>query len=135
MWIVSFINKLSIMQDNPYIEEIDKLIEKVLSRVEQEVPSSGYFAPVYENFRNNDEATKHIAGLFRLNVYKMPADIVPDPERRYIEASVFDSGGCYKTEMLVGSGNKDGIVAIMKSEKFRLKLYDTYIRLLDMLRG
>lgn len=123
------------MQENPYIEEIDKLIEKVLSRVEQEVPSSGYFAPVYENFRNNDEATKHIAGLFRLNVYKMPADIVPDPERRYIEASVFDSGGCYKTEMLVGSGNKDGIVAIMKSEKFRLKLYDTYIRLLDMLRG
>lgn len=134
MWIVSFINKLSIMQENPYIEEIDKLIEKVLSRVEQEVPSSGYFAPVYENFRNNDEATKHIAGLFRLNVYKMPADIVPDPERRYIEASVFDSGGCYKTEMLVGSGNKDGIVAIMKSEKFRLKLYDTYIKLLDMLR-
>ena len=122
------------MQENPYIEEIDKLIEKVLSRVEQEVPSSGYFAPVYENFRNNDEATKHIAGLFRLNVYKMPADIVPDPERRYIEASVFDSGGCYKTEMLVGSGNKDGIVAIMKSEKFRLKLYDTYIKLLDMLR-
>ena len=122
------------MQENPYIEEIDKLIEKVLSRVEQEVPSSGYFAPVYENFRNNDEATKHIAGLFRLNVYKMPADIVPDPERRYIEASVFDSGGCYKTEMLVGSGNKDGIIAIMKSEKFRLKLYDTYIKLLDMLR-
>ena len=122
------------MQENPYIEEIDKLIEKVLSRVEQEVPSSGYFAPVYENFRNNDEATKHIAGLFRLNVYKMPADIVRDPERRYIEASVFDSGGCYKTEMLVGSGNKDGIVAIMKSEKFRLKLYDTYIKLLDMLR-
>ena len=122
------------MQENPYIEEIDMLVEKVLSRVEQEVPSSGYFAPVYENFRNNDEATKHIAGLFRLNVYKMPADIVPDPERRYIEASVFDSGGCYKTEMLVGSGNKDGIVAIMKSEKFRLKLYDTYIKLLDMLR-
>ena len=122
------------MQENPYIEEIDKLIEKVLSRVEQEVPSSGYFAPVYENFRNNDEATKHIAGLFRLNVYKMPADIVPDPQRRYIEASVFDSGGCYKTEMLVGSGNKEGIIAIMKSEKFRLKLYDTYIKLLDMLR-
>lgn len=122
------------MQENPYIEEIDKLIEKVLSRVEQEVPSSGYFAPVYDEFRNNDENTKHIAGLFRLNVYKMPADIVPDPERRYIEASVFDSGGCYKTEMLVGSGNKDGIVAIMKSEKFRLKLYDTYIKLLDMLR-
>ena len=122
------------MAQNTFADEIDKLIEKVLSRVEQEVPSSGYFAPVYENFRNNDEATKHIAGLFRLNVYKMPADIVPDPERRYIEASVFDSGGCYKTEMLVGSGNKDGIVAIMKSEKFRLKLYDTYIKLLDMLR-
>ena len=122
------------MAQNTFADEIDKLIEKVLSRVEQEVPSSGYFAPVYENFRNNDEATKHIAGLFRLNVYKMPADIVRDPERRYIEASVFDSGGCYKTEMLVGSGNKDGIVAIMKSEKFRLKLYDTYIKLLDMLR-
>ena len=123
------------MQENPYIEEIDKLVEKVLSRTESEVPLSGYFAPVYENFRNNDEATKHIAGLFRLNVYKMPADIVPDPEKRYIEASVFDSGGCYKTEMLVGSGNKEEIMAIMKAEKFRMKLYDTYIKLLDMLRG
>ena len=122
------------MVQNPYIYDIDKLIEKVLSRVEQEVPSSGYFAPVYDEFCNNDESTKHIAGRFRLKVYKMPADIVPDPERRYIEASVFDSVGCYKTEMLVGSGNKEAIIAIMKTEKFRMKLYDTYIRLLDMLR-
>ena len=122
------------MIQNPYIEEIDKLVERVLSRVEHEMPQSGYFAPVYENFRNNDEATKHIAGLFRLSVYKMPTAIVPDPEKRYIEASVFDSGGCYKTEMLVGSGNKESIVALMKTEKFRMKLYDTYIRLLDMLR-
>ena len=123
------------MAQNPYIDEIDKLIEKILSRVEQEIPSSGYFAPVYDEFRNNDENTKHIAGRFRLKVYKMPADIVPDPEKRYIEASVFDSGGCYKTEMLVGSGNKEEIIAIMKTEKFRLKLYNTYIRLLDILRG
>ena len=84
---------------------------------------------------HNDESTKHIAGRFRLKVYKMPADIVPDPEKRYIEASVFDSVGCYKTEMLVGSGNKEEIITIMKTEKFRMKLYDTYIRLLDMLRG
>ena len=123
------------MQQNSYFDEIDKLIEKVLSRVEQEVPSSGYFAPVYDEFCNNDESTKHIAGRLRLKVYKMPADIVPDPEKRYIEASVFDSVGCYKTEMLVGSGNKEAIIAIMKTEKFRMKLYDTYIRLLDMLRG
>ena len=123
------------MQQNSYIDEIDKLIEKVLSRVEQEVPSSGYFAPVYDEFCNNDESTKHIAGRLRLKVYKMPADIVPDPEKRYIEASVFDSVVCYKTEMLVGSGNKEAIIAIMKTEKFRMKLYDTYIRLLDMLRG
>lgn len=123
------------MQQNSYIDEIDKLIEKVLSRVEQEVPSSGYFAPVYDEFCNNDESTKHIASRFRLKVYKMPADIVPDPEKRYIEASVFDSVGCYKTEMLVGSGNNEAIIAIMKTEKFRMKLYDTYIRLLDMLRG
>ena len=98
------------MQQNSYIDEIDKLIEKVLSRVEQEVPSSGYFAPVYDEFCNNDESTKHIAGRFRLKVYKMPADIVPDHEKRYIEASVFDSVGCYKTEMLVGSGNKEAII-------------------------
>ena len=122
------------MQQNPYIEEIDKLVERVLSRIEHEMPQSGYFAPVYENFRNNDEATKHIAGMFRLSVYKMPAETVPDPEKRYIEAAVFDSSGCYKADMLVGSGNKDSIIAIMKTEKFRFKLYDTYIRLLDILR-
>ena len=123
------------MVQNPYIDDIDTLVERVLSRIEHEIPQSGYFAPVYDEFSNNDESTKHIAGRFRLKVYKMPADIVPDPEKRYIEASVFDSVGCYKTEMLVGSGNKDGIVDVMKSEKFRLKLYDTYIKLLDMLRG
>lgn len=123
------------MVPNPYIDDIDTLVERVLSRVEHEMPQSGYFAPVYENFYNNDEATKHIAGMFRLKVYKMPADIVPDPEKRYIEASVFDSGGCYKAEMLVGSGKKEEIMAIMKAEKFRMKLYDTYIKLLDMLRG
>ena len=123
------------MVPNPYIDDIDTLVERVLSRVEHEMPQSGYFAPVYENFYNNDEATKHIAGMFRLKVYKMPADIVPDPEKRYIEASVFDSGGCYKAEMLVGSGKKEEIMAIMKAEKFRMKLCDTYIKLLDMLRG
>ena len=123
------------MVPNPYIDDIDTLVERVLSRVEHEMPQSGYFAPVYENFYNNDEATKHIAGMFRLKVYKMPADIVPDPKKRYIEASVFDSGGCYKAEMLVGSGKKEEIMAIMKAEKFRMKLYDTYIKLLDMLRG
>ena len=123
------------MVPNPYIDDIDTLVERVLSRVEHEMPQSGYFAPVYENFYNNDEATKPIAGMFRLKVYKMPADIVPDPEKRYIEASVFDSGGCYKAEMLVGSGKKEEIMAIMKAEKFRMKLYDTYIKLLDMLRG
>ena len=123
------------MVPNPYIDDIDTLVERVLSRVEHEMPQSGYFAPVYENFYNNDKATKHIAGMFRLKVYKMPADIVPDPEKRYIEASVFDSGGCYKAEMLVGSGKKEEIMAIMKAEKFRMKLYDTYIKLLDMLRG
>ena len=100
------------MQQNPYIDAIDKLVEKVMSRIEQEIPRSGYFAPVYENFYNYNN----------------------DAEKRYIEASVFDSGGCYKTEMLVGSGNKEEIIALMKTEKFRQKLYDTYIRLLDMLR-
>ena len=123
------------MVQNPYIDDIDTLVERVLSRIEHEIPQSGYFAPVYDEFSNNDESTKHIAGRFRLKVYKMPADIVPDPEKRYIEASVFDSVGCDKTEMLVGSGNKEAIIDIMKSEKFPLKLYDTYIRLLDMLRG
>ena len=122
------------MQQNPYIEEIDKLVERVLSRVEHEMPQSGYFAPVYENFYNNDEATKHIAGMFRLKVYRMPADIGPDPAKTYLSASVFASGGCYNTEMFVGSGNKEEIIALMKTEKFRQKLYDTYIRLLDMLR-
>ena len=122
------------MVQNPYIDDIDTLVERVLSRIEHEIPQSGYFAPVYDEFSNNDESTKHIAGRFRLKVYKMPADIVPDPERRYIEASVFDSCGCYKAEMLVGSGNKEEIIAVMKTEKFRLRLYNTYIRLLDMLR-
>lgn len=121
-----------IMQQNPYIDEIDKLVEKVLSRIEHEIPWSGNFAPVYESFPNKDEATKRVAGLFRLRVYKMPADVVPDPEKRYIEAAVYHISGSYKADVIVGSGNNDDIISIMKSDSFRAKLYDAYIILLDM---
>ena len=45
------------MAQNPYIDDIDTLVERVLSRIEHEIPQSGYFAPVYENFRNNEGQT------------------------------------------------------------------------------
>lgn len=121
-----------IMRQNPYIDEIDELVEKVLSRIEYEIPWSGDFAPVYESFQNKDEATKRVAGLFRLRVYKMPADVVPDPEKRYIEAAVYHVSGSYKATGIVGSGNKDEIISIMKSDSFREKLYDAYVILLDV---
>lgn len=121
------------MNDNSFEVLVDYLIEKLLPRVEQEVTQSGYFAPVYEEIRNTDEETKLIAGKLRLKVLKMPSEDVPDPQRRYIEASVFPCEGCYKTEMLVGAGDKDEIIAILKSLEFRVKLCRVYARLIDML--
>ncbi|MBP3471777.1 MAG: hypothetical protein J6K41_06065 [Paraprevotella sp.] len=113
---------------------VDALIEKILPRIEQEVPDYGAFYPVLELFDNLDEGTQHVVGKYGLKVYKMPPDIVADPAKRYVEAVAYEPGGNYKATLIVGSGNKTDIIALLLSEDFPEKLNRAFGKLLDMLK-
>lgn len=110
---------------------LDKMLDKLLSRIEREVPEYGNFAPVYEFIKNND--SKHLIDRFQLNVFKMPKHIVEDEKRRYIEAAVYSKAGDYKATLLLGSGNKEEIIKQLKSDEFLKKLDKTYLQLTDMI--
>ena len=112
---------------------VDALIEKILPRIEQEVPDYGAFNPVLELFDNLDEDMQHVVGKYGLKVYKMPPDIVADPAKRYVEAVAYEPGGNYKATLVVGSGNKADIIALLKSEGFPERLNCAYGELLEML--
>lgn len=116
----------------PFEERIDDLVDRLLPRVEREVPLSGDFAPVYEEFYVTDEPIKSIARKFQLKVHKLPEIDVPDPELRFIEAAIFTYGG-YKADSFVGGGKKDIIVNLLKAPGFKEHLYDSYATLLELL--
>ncbi len=113
-------------------DEVDALIARMLERVEKEVPEFGDFCPVLEFFGNMDEEMQHIVGKYGLKLYKMPKDIVADPKQRYLEAAAYEPGGCYKADMVVGSGTKEEIIALLKSADFPIELNKTYGELLDL---
>ena len=117
-------------QEYNYEDEINKLIEKVANRAEREVPEYGYFAPVYEEFKNKDSQLD--IEKYRLKVLKMPKADVPDETKRYIEAAVFVPGSDYKADMLIGSGKKAEIIELLRSEKFPERLKSVYQRLVDL---
>lgn len=112
------------MEKYPHAEQIEAMLARLLPRVEKEVAPWGNFAPVSEEFVNTDKSTQHLAGKFRLKVYKMPDKDVPDPAKRFLQAEVVEPEGCYMANLLVGSGDKEDIIRIIQSPEFRLKLYE-----------
>lgn len=112
---------------------VDDVIQRVIKRVEAEVPDTGDFMPVIEFFTNPSSKTRDDVGRYGLRVYKMRKDIVPDPSKRYVEAAAYDPSGCYKADFVVASGTKDEILAKMVTEEFSMKLCDDYANLTDLM--
>ena len=87
-------------EDISFQEQVDDLVERVTEKVEDNriVPEYGDFSPVLEFIPNLDEENKTV-GKYGLKIYKMPKDVVPDPKKRYIEASAYVPEGDYKATL------------------------------------
>ncbi|WP_321436656.1 hypothetical protein [uncultured Bacteroides sp.] len=114
-----------------YLENVCNIIDSVAKRVVLEVPESGIFAPVYDFFKNTDP--KLAIDSYRLKVFKMPTEDVPDEKQRYIEALVFAQDGDYVASTLLLGGYKDTIINELNSKEFPEKLNNTFIELTYML--
>jgi hypothetical protein len=70
-------------------ECVDELVWRTMKRIEVEMPDEGGFADIFELFCNPDVGTSDIVGKYGLHVFKMRADIVPDPAKRYVQARAY----------------------------------------------
>ena len=98
------------------------------------MPNKGVFSVIFELFCNPDDGTSDVVGKYGLHVFKMQSDIVPDPTKRYVQASAYIPSAAYKATLIVGSGTKAEILELMKEPSFAEKLNCTFGELLDMLQ-
>lgn len=105
-----------------------------MKRIEEEMPDEGAFSDIFELFSNPDDGTSDVVGKYGLHVFKMRADIVPDPNKRYVQACAYIPSGEYKATLMAGSGTKAEILELMKEPSYANKLNYTFGELLDMLQ-
>ena len=115
-------------------ECVDELVRRTIERIEKEMPETGCFSDIFELFCNPDDQTSNVVGKYGLHVYKMRADIVPDPAKRYVQACAYIPSGEYKATLMAGSGTKAEILALLKEQSYANKLNYTFGELLDMLQ-
>ena len=115
-------------------ECVDELVRRTIERIEKEMPETGSFSDIFELFCNPDDQTSKVVGKYGLHVYKMRADIVPDPAKRYVQACAYIPSGEYKATLMAGSGTKAEILALLKEQSYANKLNYTFGELLDMLQ-
>lgn len=113
---------------------VNELVRRTMKRIEEEMPDEGAFSDIFELFCNPDDSTSDIVGKYGLHVFKMRADIVPDPKKRYVQACAYIPSGEYKATLMAGSGTKAEILALMKDQSYANKLNYTFGELLDMLK-
>ena len=113
---------------------VDELVRRTIERIEKEMPETGSFSDIFELFCNPDDQTSNVVGKYGLHVYKMRADIVPDPAKRYVQACAYIPSGEYKATLMAGSGTKAEILSLMKEPSYADKLNYTFGELLDMLQ-
>jgi len=113
---------------------VDELVRRTMKRIEEEMPDEGGFSDIFELFCNPDDGTSDVVGKYGLHVFKMRADIVPDPKRRYVQACAYIPSSEYKATLMAGSGTKAEILTLMKEQSYANKLNYTFGELLDMLK-
>ena len=114
-------------------EYVDELVRRTMKRIEEEMPDEGGFSDIFELFCNPDGGTSDVVGKYGLHVFKMPADVVVDPRKRYVQACAYIPSGEYKATLMAGSGTKAEILALMKEQAYTDKLNYTFGQLLDIL--
>lgn len=117
-----------------FLECVNELVRRTMTRIEEEMPDEGGFADILESFCNPDAGTSDVVGKYGLQVFKMRSDIVSDPKMRYVQACAYIPSGGYKATLMAGSGTKAEILALMKEPSYADKLDYTFGDLLDMLQ-
>lgn len=97
------------------------------------MPEKGKFSDIFELFLNPDKRTADEVWKYGLHIFKMDEDIVPDPTKRFVQASAYIPSASYKATLMCGSGTKAEIIALMKDPAFPEKLNETFGELLEML--
>lgn len=115
-------------------ECVDELVRRTIERIEMEMPETGSFSDIFELFCNPDDQTSNVVGKYGLHVYKMRADIVPDPAKRYVQACAYIPSAEYKATLMAGSGTKVEILTLMNEPSYAEKLNYTFGELLEMLQ-
>ena len=77
---------------------------------------------------------RNVASRYGLEIFKMPYDVEPDPEMRYLRANAYEPSGQYKSGMIIGSGSKADIIEKLCSEEFANEIGYTFGELRDHLR-
>ncbi len=115
-------------------ECVDELVRRTIKRVEQDMPEKGKFSDIFELFLNPDKRTADEVWKYGLHIFKMDEDIVPDPTKRFVQASAYIPSASYKATLMCGSGTKAEIIAMLSAPSFSEKLIETFAELLETLR-
>jgi hypothetical protein len=115
-------------------ECVDELVRRTIRRVEQDMPEKGKFSDIFELFLNPDKRTADEVWKYGLHIFKMDEDIVPDPTKRFVQASAYILSASYKATLMCGSGTKTEIIAMLSAPSFPEELIETFAELLETLR-
>ena len=115
-------------------ECVDELVRRTIRRVEQDMPEKGKFSDIFELFLNPDKRTADEVWKYGLHIFKMDEDIVPDPTKRFVQASAYIPSASYKATLMCGSGTKAEIIAMLSAPSFPEELIETFAELLETLR-
>ena len=115
-------------------ECVDELVRRTIRRIEEDMPEKGKFSDIFELFLNPDKRTADEVWKYGLHIFKMDEDIVPDPTKRFVQASAYIPSASYKATLMCGSGTKKEIIAMLSTPSFSEKLIETFAELLETLR-
>ena len=110
-------------------EHLKEMVNKLIQRIEVEVPESGDFNRISEYIDNPDPDRWSNVGKYSLRILCYPSEVQPDPRIRYLEIAAFIPSGAYKAEFAIGHGTKEDILKQMKSPEFMPTIIDGYIEL------
>ena len=116
------LNKVSISED------IKKMISKLKSRVEREIPDKGYFRNFAEDFQNNDE--KLYAKACSLSVEK---DETIDG-KALLMANVLHPQRNIEASVMLYCGDRKEILAYINKDRFNDELLQSFFELAESLK-
>ena len=106
------------------LDEIRGIIQRLIARFEKDVPSTGPFGNVYEEYENKDDYWKitHVC-LFVIPIDK---EISGHETERALECRVYCLPLPYRATKIVARGTNGELLERLRTPNLPLELYDIY---------